>query len=138
MKHKWIRLTEWIENTPYAFLCVAVSSFLWSTAAVPFLSLHHDGIRPFFSPVNKGNQDLAQYYMGGAVVLESTYESMYPDALENIQANVGWPKSFILSPFLDGTVEPVQTAAGSADVVDLRRSGLVSFNCIARDEDCAL
>lgn len=98
MMNSWIRFLEWVERKPIAFSCVAVTSFIWLAAVVPFLSLYHDGVQPFFSPVNKGSQDFAQYYMGGAVVLEGAADAMYPDAKPDIRANVGWPENSVPKP----------------------------------------
>lgn len=90
----WMRIAGY----PLTFWLVMASSFVWLTAAVPFLSLYHNGVRPVFSPQNHGSQDFAQYYMGGAVVLDGAYDSMYPDAKEGLRANVGWPESSTPKP----------------------------------------
>jgi hypothetical protein len=81
----------WVETKPWAFRGVALLSFLWLVIGVPFLSLYQDGVRPFFSPVNKGNQDLANYYMAGSIVIEGAFDSLYPVPRENIRHNAGWP-----------------------------------------------
>lgn len=83
----------WVDRTRWVTGVVAIATFVWLVIVVPFLSLHGDGIRPVFSPEKKGNQDLAQYYMGGAICLERAYEGLYPEPKEGIVANVGWPES---------------------------------------------
>lgn len=93
MKVRYIIFFEWVESKPFALWLVGVFSFLWLVVGVPFLSLHNDGVRPVFSPEKKGNQDLAHYYMGGAILLEGEFGSLYPEPIEGMKANVGWPDS---------------------------------------------
>ena len=73
-------------------------SFIWLGILVPILSLYGDGILPFFNPLNKGNQDFAQYYMGGAIACEKTFHALYPYPHDHIKSNVGWPISSTVKP----------------------------------------
>ncbi len=93
MKVSGVVFLEWVELKPFALWFVGICSFLWLVAGIPFLSLHNDGVRPVFSPENKGNQDLAHYYMGGAILLEGEFDSLYPVPIVGMEANVGWSDS---------------------------------------------
>jgi alpha-1,2-mannosyltransferase len=67
-------------------------SFVWLVAVVPFLSLYQSGVRPLFSP-GAGNQDIAQYYMGGLVVRCGQGSALYPIPKKDAHQNAGWPHS---------------------------------------------
>ncbi len=81
----------WLNQSRVPHFVVGTVSFIWLVAGVPFLSLYNNGVDPFFSAANKGNQDLANYYMAGSVVLAADFNSLYPVPRENIEHNVGWP-----------------------------------------------
>jgi len=85
------QVQEWVSHSRVPTFVVGIVSFVWLVMVVPFLSLYHDGVAPFFSAANKGNQDLANYYMAGSIVLAGDLDSLYPVPQENIQHNVGWP-----------------------------------------------
>jgi hypothetical protein len=97
-KNKFTTLAEKNETKRAGLWFVCAISFVWLVIVVPFLSLHNDGIEPFFSPANKGNQDLANYYMAGSIVLEKDFKSLYPVPKEGIQHNVGWPDCSTVKP----------------------------------------
>lgn len=88
----------WVDDKSVAAWIAVVLTFGWLVIVIPFLSLRNDGVRPFFSPENKGNQDLAHYYMGGAICVERAFDSLYPIPKDDLIANVGWPDSSVLKP----------------------------------------
>ena len=94
----FLKFTDHALGNKVTFWLVVVGSLLWLTVVVPFLSLHNDGIKPLFSPTNKGNQDLANYYMAGSIVIANDFESLYPHPKDNIKHNVGWPDCSDVKP----------------------------------------
>lgn len=91
-------LIRWTDEKPWSLRFVAIATFVWLVVVLPFLTLYHNGVRPFYSPEKRGTQDLAQYYMGAVIVIEGAYESMYPTPGSNLTCNVGWPQSSTPKP----------------------------------------
>jgi hypothetical protein len=73
------------------------ASFIWLAAVLPFLALHHGGVKPFFTP-GAGFPDFPQYYIGGSLALAGDFASLYAQPGDGATGNIGDPSVSIPKP----------------------------------------
>ncbi|MEE9368094.1 MAG: glycosyltransferase family 87 protein [Pontiella sp.] len=81
----------------FVFLCAA-ASLIWCAILVPCLCLYQGGVRPIYNSED-GNQDIANYYMAGKVLIHGRFDALYPIPIEGKNShNIGWPEMSEVKP----------------------------------------